>query len=404
MISSLDYRCFKRLLLSVLCLALVACVSTEHIVQVDVSDITDIVEVEEQFPVLIDALFGEPIVVEQPDEILKLSSEQIIDFDKYANKFGNREFKSHEKVFRYLQDISPDFKYKDVTYTADHTLETKTGNCMSLAVLTAALANYSDVKIEYQLVNRLPIYQESGGIVFNARHIKTALFEPVMDANMGIQIFRGYAVVDYYPSRFNYVDGIVSEDGFFAMYYRNRSAEELAAGEYKRSYYYLLESLKYEPEHEEAINNLAVLHRRIGEEKKAEDLYLYGIKHAKNKLSLLRNYKAMLSLQGRIDEVAVVQSKLDQYDDENPFEWVKAGNDAFDQKDYVIAKTFFEKAAEKAPYLHQAHYGVAKVEYMLGNPRATKNALDKALKEAFDEESKTVYEAKLEALSRERLN
>jgi len=167
---------------------------------------------------------------------------------------------------------------------------------------------------------------------------------------------------------------------------------------------FLRESLKYEPEHEEAINNLAVLHRRIGEEEKAEELYLYGIKNAKNKLTLLRNYKAMLAIQNRVDEVAAIQAKLDEYEDENPFEWIRAGNNAFDQKEYVIAKQFFEKAAEMAPYLHQAYFGMAKAEYMLGNPRATKNALNKALEEAYDQESKSVYEAKLEALSRERLN
>jgi len=361
-------------------------------------------EVIDKFPELNDALFGPAIQIETPEEILNLSQEQISAFKRYFGPSENSKYKSHEKVYRYLQSLSTDFKYKGLTYTASDTLEGMRGNCMSLAVITAAYSKLLDVKVEYQLVNRLPVYQEYGGIVFNARHIKTALFEPVNESLSSTQLFRNYAVIDYYPSRFNYVDGIVSEDGFFAMYYRNRSAEELGDGEYAKSYYYLLEALKFEPEHEETINNLAVLHRRVGAMNKAEELYLYGIRKAKNKLTLLRNYKALLVLQDRTEEASDVQFQLDKYEDENPFEWVRAGNEAFDQEDYEVARNFYKKAIIKAPYLHQAHFGIAKVEFILGNPRASKAALNKALEEAFDLESKSIYEAKIDALNREYFN
>jgi len=207
---------FEKYLTILISFFLIGCAHNDTAVQVDVSDIIDHVQIEESFPVLDNSLFGRALPIEQPNEILALTPEQIESFDNFAkSNYKNRELQSHERIYKYLESKSTNFKYKDITFIANRTLNTMTGNCMSLAVLTAAFAKHSNVKIEYQLVNRIPIYQEYGGIIFNARHIRTALFEPLM-REAGVRIYRSYAVIDYYPSRFNYVDGIVNEDGFFA--------------------------------------------------------------------------------------------------------------------------------------------------------------------------------------------
>jgi len=378
-----------------------ACAITDE-PQIEVADIVADVD-EDAFPVLNDRLFGKPVKIEQADEIFSLNEQQQKHFTAYFKSIRNIDKDKYEKVFQYLLDLSHEFKYSDSTLVAKDTLASKHGNCMSLAVLTASLAKFSGVDIEYQMVNRLPIYQEYGSIVFNAKHIRSVLTEP-FDSDAEIQAIRGRAIVDYYPSRFNYVDGIIDENGFVAMYYRNRSAEELGKDNYQHSYYYLLESLKLEPDQEESINNLAVLHRRIGAEDKAEELYLYGIKKAKKKVSLLRNYRSLLQRQGRQDEARVIDEKLKVIDDENPFIWLHAANEAYDDSDYKGAIELYEKVLEKASYLHQAHFGIAKSKFMQGKFRAAEVALEKAMEEAFDENSKSIYEAKLHMLNKKPIN
>ena len=81
-----------------------------------------------------------------------------------------------------------------------------------------------------------------------------------------------------------------------------------------------------------------------------------------------------------------------------------AANQAFDEKDYQVAVKLYKKSIELAPYLHQGHFGIAKSEYQRGNLRASRLALQEALEQAFDSSSKSIYEAKLAVMTKERFN
>jgi Tfp pilus assembly protein PilF len=275
---------------------------------------------------------------------------------------------------------------------------------MSLAILTTALARAANIEIEYQLVNRLPVYQEYGSLIFNARHIRSVIYEPLAEVGSGVQIWRNKAVIDYYPSRYSYASGNVGVDKFVGMYYQNLAAEALAKDDFNRAFWLLKKSLEVDKDNAEAINSMAVLNRRVGDDVTAEELYKYGIKHADNKVSLLRNYHLLLTLQNRTVDAARVAKELEGLEDLNPFRWLHAANEAYDEADYKTAIDLYEKALEMAPYLHQGYFGIAKSEFQLGNYVASGEALDKAREEAFDMRAKDLYQAKLYALNKVRFN
>jgi len=352
------------------------------------------------FPRLIDDPFSSSIAIPTKDEIYALSSKQIQEFEHFAKSIEQQNQLTYQQLYRYLQSISHEFKYADETLDARTTLEEKRGNCMSLAVLTAALANRFNVDIRYQMVHRLPVYQEYNNIIFNAKHIRSVLYPSVADiqSSDSTPLIKARAVVDYYPSPFSYVSGNVDENGLLGKYFRNLSAEALSKKDYSRSYYLLKASLQYEPKHEESINNLAILYRRVGMPDKAEEFYRYGIKHAKNRLTLLKNYRAFLKSQNRDSEVIILEEELKNYHDPDPFPWVHSANDAFDQADYHLALTHYDRAIELAPYLHQAHFGRSKSLYMLGKINSAELAMERAQNEAYDQRSKDLYASKLAVL------
>ena len=381
---------------------LTACVSTA--ILTPLADEEIIAEVEDSFPTLDPVKFGGLINVEPEDQVFKLSDQQIKDFLKYYNKITQREVSGHIKVYEYLKDIGDRFTYDDQTNNAETTLRTASGNCMSLAVLTTALARLVNIEIKYELVNRVPIYQEYGSVIFNAQHIRSIIYEPLNDPGTGVQVFRSKAVIDYYPSRYSYASGFVSRNKFIGMYYQNLAAEALGKDDYQSTFWLLEESLANDVDNADAINTMAVLHRRAGEVDKAEALFKYGIKEASNKITLLRNYQVFLRTQDRLIDAERVAKELEGLEDLNPFGWLLAANEAYAESDHTTALTLYKKAIELAPYLHQGYLGIAKIEYSRGNFSAANKALVKAREEAFDEKARTLYDAKLEALSRERFN
>ena len=396
----------KNIFLNVLAIfyisILTACVSSlEETPLVDLSIIED---VKETFPELTSTQFGEPQYFADKNTVVELSAEQKKEFLNYFNSAVNNAKPDHQRLYEFLELFGDKFEYGNLTSNAKDTFAQARGNCMSLAVLTTALARVANVEIKYQLVNRIPVYQEYGSVIFNAQHIRSLVFEPKIENGSGLLLFRKKAVIDYYPSSSNFVSGNVSEDDFFSMYYRNLASEAIGINDNNKAYWLLRHSLDIEPENAQSINSLAVLHRRVGEYAKAEELYKYGIKNASNKITLLKNYKILLQSQERFIEAERITKELENLIDYDPFNWLHAANDAFDEGNYNLAFKLYNKAIELAPYLHQAHFGVAKTQYMRGNYIAAERSFKVAQDEAFDKKSKSIYEAKLSALSKERFN
>jgi len=384
----------------ILLFSLFACVNTTDVL----IDKSIVVNAKESFPTLSVSHFGKSVDIQSEAEMLKLSDQQKETFFSYYYHPERKNISGHVRLYEYLESMGEKFKYSELTSNAEKTLHSKSGNCMSLAVLTTALAHSVNVDIKYQLVNRIPVYKEYGSVVFNAQHIRSIVYEDESLSDGTVNLVRKKAVIDYYPSSYNYVNGAVSKRGFIGMYYRNLAAEALALEDYNLSFWLLKHSLEVDPDNAGAINSLAVLHRRVGAEDVAEELYLYGIKHAESKVTLLKNYYILLNLQNRHADAERILKELDNLDDFSPFNWLQAANDAFKEKNYTTALKLYNKTITLAPYLHQGYFGIARTQYQLGHLRAAREALETALDKVFDIKAKSLYEAKLAVLKQERMN
>jgi len=344
------------------------------------------------------APFGEPQEILRVEDIYRLSAGQEAAFLQYFNKPAMRNIPAHERVWLYLQEITMDFGYQGETYTAEEALTRASGNCLSLAVLTTALAKLAGVETGYQLVDSTPVFESYGSVVFKAQHVRTKLLEPV-SPQAGVHVLsRRGLLVDYFPQSNDRFVSNISEPEYNAMFYNNLAGEAIADEDYNTAFWLLRKSLELAPDNPGSINAMAVLHRRVGQLEKAEEIFLYGIENMVDKVSLLRNYRVLLEQQGRSDEVRDINRRLALLKDPSPFDWLNAGYDAFSEGDFTEAIFFYRKAAAVAPYLHESHAGLAKAYYKIGKRKDAAREFRKALANSQRPSTRNMYEAKLMAL------
>ena len=352
------------------------------------------------------APFGERPAIADESEIYSLTEQQESDFLAFFNDPSQQAISAHERIYAYLLETTSDFDFHSDTRTAARTLDEASGNCLSLAIVTTALANAVDVDTGYLLVDSTPIFERQGGIVSKTIHVRSILYDPAWESEKegeretsrpGIQF-------DYFPddTQRARLIGNLRENAYVAMYYSNMAGEALTAGDSDAAFWYLLESLRHDPDNAIALNTMAVVYRRTGNEQMAERIYRYGIDSLPENVSFLRNYHSLLKRQGRDEEAEAISRTIATLDDPNPFHWVNAGRSALSDGEFEEATRHLRRAIRIAPYLHEAHALMAVAHLQMGNPSRSERELRRAMDIAQRESTRSLYQAKLTVIGKKR--
>ncbi|MAY03486.1 MAG: hypothetical protein CMQ38_11005 [Gammaproteobacteria bacterium] len=339
-------------------------------------------------------LFGEKPAITALGDIHQLTQAQQDEFTDYFNAPANRDVDPHMRLANYLLNDTDNFLYESRTYTASEALAMNRGNCMSLAVVTTALARLAELEIEYQLIDSTPVYEVKDSVANKGVHIRSLIYKPddMSDTRRsGIQI-------DYFPSENGRFVGNVNFDQYVALYYRNIAARAISEEDYNLAYWYTRESMIYDALSPDALNMLAVTYKRIGELEKAEEIYRYGISQAEEKLTLLKNYHILLTESGREEEAEAVNNRLASMHDPSPVHWFNVARYSYNEEDFDDAIVYYNRAIEIAPYLHEAHLGIALSYYRLGRIEQAEQAFNRAINNVNDVVTRDRYESKLQAL------
>lgn len=347
-----------------------------------------------------DDFFGERPELLSVDQIHQLSEPQKADFLGYIAQ--HRDQPLHIRIADYLQDKTAlDFNYSTTTNSATVSLQTMEGNCLSLAILTTALAKLANVDTAYQLMDSAPVFEFNEGVVFKGVHVRTRLYEPASSQPEAVApLMRANVLIDYFFTGSERYMHKISEPEYIARYYLNTAADAISADDYSKAYWLTLEAMVHDPVSSDAFNHLAVIYKRVNALAKAEEVYLYAIDKLPNKLSLLKNYQLMLNQQQRYVEAEELNQRIDELDDQSPYHWMHAARDEYDRGAYTKAISLYEKAISFAPYLHEAHLGLAQSYYQIGSLVAAEQQLRTALEITSRPRTQSLYQAKLTALAR----
>jgi Flp pilus assembly protein TadD len=349
-------------------------------------------------------LFGERPAVPTPDELHRLTAEQQAEFLAWFNHPSRAHIAAYRRVYTYLENKVGWFQYLPDTLPAAEVLNSNGGNCLSLAMLTTALADLAGIDISYQFMDDSPVYEYQGNVVIRGNHISAIVKNPEWEAVKGTAaalLLSPGMRIDYFPELRGRFLANLDRDGYVALYYDNIASDAITRGDYDKAYWYLREALNLAPKHGASLNMLAIVHRRKGDTEGAERIYRHGIAHADDKLTLLKNYESLLTASKRHTEAAEVQRQLDAIDDTSPLHWLRLARESEARGDLSDAISYYQRVLRLTPYMHEVHLALAQAYYASGELRRAESALGAAVDTANRVSVRNLYKAKLLTLRKE---
>ena len=287
----------------------------------------------------------------------------------------------------------------DITRNAAEAFAARSGNCLSLVVMSAALAKHLGLPIRYQALIGEESWSRSGGLSIVNGHVNIVIDKRLVDRVVGfeqetpIQLSFGTPAVGRGAALRE-----VSESTIQAMFMNNRAAEALVQGRLDDAYAHARQAILSEPAYLAAFNTLGVIYERRGLAQAAERAYAHVLAHDGGYLAAMTNLARLLDGQGRVDEAAAWRVKLAKLEAEPPFHHFDLGRAALQAGDYRAARAHILREMRRDPDYHEFHFWLALALYGLGDYDAAGKHLTAAMNNSTTRREQSLYAAKLQAL------
>lgn len=291
-----------------------------------------------------------------------------------------------------------------MTRNAAQAFEARSGNCLSLVVMTAALARHLGLAVQFNDVFADTTWSRSGDLMVASGHVNVTLGHRLGDDRFRSDGGRTLTI-DFNPPEPGKRPLVraISEDTVAAMFLNNRAAEALADGRVNDAYWWARAALLRAPTYTAAYSTLAVSYLRHGLPERAEAVLRHVLEHEPANTLMLANLVRALEAQGRPAEARSVAQRLAQIEPTPPFHYFNLGVAALKRQDYLAAKQAFSREVERAAYYHEFHYGLAMAHFGLGEIAQGRKELALALENSNTHRDRDLYAAKLEKLKGLRL-
>jgi len=286
-----------------------------------------------------------------------------------------------------------------MTRNAAQTFDARAGNCLSLVIMTAALARELNFTVQFQQIYMDESWSRSGNLYFASNHVNLVLGKKRTSYLDGYQVNNANALtVDFIPipPKARETARLLEEPTIVAMYLNNRAAELLSAGSIDDAYWAARQAVQADPAFMNAYNTLAVIYQNHGNPMQAEQTLRHALRYAPNNTIYLSNLAQTLDSLQRPAEAAAVRERLARIEPFPPFYFFHLGQEAMQVGDYQRARNLFERELERAPDYHEFHYWLAVSHYQLGNLRAADQHMKKALENSTTRGHHDLYAAKLD--------
>lgn len=345
-------------------------------------------------------LFGEAVPVPEFSELMTLSDTQREIFLEYFNDPNQADEKPHMRVVAFLEHHLGQARFHHETLGAERTLAIGQGNCMSLALTTAALAVIGGVEVDWQITRSDPVYSADGGLIYSANHIHTKLYDPTYRNDPGrMAIVRPHVLVDYFSNRVPLAGSTLKTHQVIGLTYQNLAAEALADGNVQRAFWLARAGLAHDAGNADLYNTMGLLHQRRGAADLAEQFFRYALETFEDRLVILRNYQRLLVDAGRQADARAVERRILALPDPDPYPMLELGDEALAEGRPRRALAFYDRARRTAPYLHEVYRKLAAAHMTLGNHDASRRALAMALERAGAADDRKRYKSKMHALA-----
>lgn len=285
-----------------------------------------------------------------------------------------------------------------LTRTAAQAFEARQGNCLSLVIMTAALAREMGLSVRFQQIETEPVWERTGGLVVSVGHINLTLNTAPIGAGFGLHA--DPLVIDFAPTANLTATRIrqIDERRVVAMYMNNRAVEALTRGRLNDAYGWIRESLLQDPRYVTAVNTLGVIYRQVGALPQAEQAWRAALAQRADDTHSMSNLARLLDQLGQHDEANALSTRLARLQPHPPFAWFDEGVLAMSEGRYARARDLFEREVARAPHYHEFNFWLASAYAQLGDMKRAREQLELARKNSTTRRDHDLYAAKLSRL------
>ena len=286
------------------------------------------------------------------------------------------------------------------TRSAAEAFEARAGNCLSLVIMTAALAKELGIEVQYHRASIADMWSRDGNIYFLNGHVNLSLGKRYVDPRT-LYDAAELMTIDFLPGR--ELRGLrtepVEEATIVAMFMNNRAAEALVRGRLDDAYWWVREAMHVGPAFMGAYNTLGVIYMRRGELELAERVFRRVLAQEPGNTRSWANLALVLGKLDRTAEAATAERQLARLEGEAPFHYFHRGLAAMEAGDYRAARALFAQEVSRAPDYHEFHFWLGLAELRLGRVDRARAALELALENSTTPREHDLYAAKLQRLS-----
>ena len=334
-----------------------------------------------------DSAFAPQVDTIDPQAVFALSPEMLAYIDSDITGETRSKGRQRGLLFGLFASQQPFLAYEaTMTRTASEAFAARSGNCLSLVLMTGAFAKRLGLGVRYQWIHTWKGWSRGDGLSYLNTHANLVLLPPNEPHSEGV-------LVDFMPPEPNTIQHIyvVPESTIVAMYMNNRAVELLAAEEVDRAYWWAKAAVKEDPDFIDAANTLAVIYKVRGRLAASEQALRWVLSQEPDNIVALDNMARTLEALGRGEEAAAVSKRMKELMPVPPFHYYDLGLLAMQQGRYQAAKELFIKEMRRDSRYDKFHFSLALAHYGLGEMAKARTQMALALERSTTNADRAMY-------------
>ena len=288
------------------------------------------------------------------------------------------------------------------TKTAAEAFASRSGNCLSLVLMTAAFARELGLPYHYGSAVIDDTYSRNNDLLFASGHVNVTIGRRIFDSRTSRDL--APLTIDFLPAedvrRLRRRD--LGEATVLAMFANNRAAEALAENRLDDAYAWAREALRHDTAFAGAWNTLGVVYLRHGDAAAAAPVFEHVLAADAVNTRALSNLAETYGRLGRSSDAEAARQRLAAVEPYPPFHFFNLGLTAMRRSDFAAARELFAREVARADYYHEFHYWLGVADWQLGDLAAARKELALAMESSTSRNQHDLYAAKLAWLQAQR--
>jgi tetratricopeptide (TPR) repeat protein len=354
-------------------------------------------------PLLQDALFGQPPRPAAADQVLALSEPM----QAHLRSLLQRGARSADLPAALADSLYGSGELRldyDAGFTrnAAQAFEARAGNCLSLVLMTAALARELGLEVHFQSARLDELLSREADLTLRSGHVNLMLGAPQRRSwdQFAVNFERERLQIDFLPPE--ELRGLRTEPidlrRVLAMYMNNRAVETLLERRSAEAYAWAREAVRQDPGFWAAYNTLGVVYQRAGQLAPAAAAFNRVLAQDSRNVAAMGNLVQVLQAQGRADEATRWTARLEALQPWPPFHFLQLGQAAMDAGEFGKARGLFLRELRSSGPSHESYFWLARAHLALGEPASAQRALRRAMDTSTTPGQQARYGGKLDAL------